>query len=119
MELVCFSEEEFLKWLDEAGLSKKDFVKLAGCYENNLYNWAKKKKYPYYVKLLLETALKVKELKDNENSLNNLSNNNIELEKLMKENQALEEEIKAYEKIEELFEKTFGFKIGAKNEKLF
>lgn len=113
-KFVYFSEEEFLDLLHEANLTRKDFIKLAGCYEVNLYRWIREKRFPYYVKLLLEIAIKIKRIKENENSKSNIPLD-LELEKLIKENETLEQEIKSYEKIEELFQKTFGFKMGEKH----
>ena len=110
-KIAPFVEFDFDKALSKIACTKKEFLSFIDCKEITLYTWTKKRKYPYYVKLLLETALKVKELKDKALK----SDNDLELEKLIKENETLEQEIKSYEKIEELFQKTFGFKMGEKH----
>ena len=103
-KIAPFVEFDFDEALSKIACTKKEFLSFIDCKEITLYTWTKKRKYPYYVKLLLETALKVKELKDKALKSDNAL-----------ENETLEQEIKSYEKIEELFQKTFGFKMGEKH----
>ena len=63
-KIAPFVEFDFDEALSKIACTKKEFLSFIDCKEITLYTWTKKRKYPYYVKLLLETALKVKELKD-------------------------------------------------------
>ncbi|WP_270982628.1 hypothetical protein [Campylobacter helveticus] len=122
MNSFDLTEENFLNLLNEAKLTKLDFMNLIE-HSNNiniLSSWIKKGRFPYYVKLILDTAIKVKKYKEYEQQgikSDTLTFNEEDIKKLEEENKKLENEIKKYEKLEELFADTFGFKIGEKNER--
>ncbi|EMX9857202.1 hypothetical protein [Campylobacter helveticus] len=121
MNSFDLTEENFLNLLNEAKLTKLDFMNLIE-HSNNiniLSSWIKKGRFPYYVKLILDTAIKVKKYKECEQQAiksDTLTFNEEDIKKLEEENKKLENEIKKYEKLEELFVDTFGFKVGEKKE---
>ncbi|EAK0955194.1 hypothetical protein A0Z30_03215 [Campylobacter upsaliensis] len=120
MKNLHLTKEEFLNLLMKANLSEEYFLNLIACSKINLFNWIKSNKFPYYVKLILDTAIKVnyyKKYEENKPEINQkIDAKNIleEIKNLEKENQKLKEEIKNYEKLEELFFEVFGFKIGVR-----
>ena len=66
MNSFDLTEENFLNLLNEAKLTKLDFMNLIE-HSNNiniLSSWIKKGRFPYYVKLILDTAIKVKKYKE-------------------------------------------------------
>ncbi len=122
MNSFDLTEENFLNLLNEAKLTKLDFMNLIE-HSNNiniLSSWIKKGRFPYYVKLILDTAIKVKKYKECEQQAiksDTLTFNEEDIKKLEEENKKLENEIKKYEKLEELFVDTFGFKVGENNKR--
>ena len=104
---IEISEEEFELLLKEAGLTKKDFLNIVGCYENNLYRWAREKQYPPYIKTILTWAIKARKY---ENQTHNILENTderqseYELYKSLKaQNTNLKERIKEFKELEKLY----------------
>lgn len=116
---IEMQEFELYSFLTEISCTKKEFLSFIDCTEITLSSWIKKGRFPYYVKLILDTAIKVKKYKECEQQAiksDTLTFNEEDIKKLEEENKKLENEIKKYEKLEELFVDTFGFKVGEKKE---
>lgn len=110
---IEMQEFELYSFLTEISCTKKEFLSFIDCTEITLSSWIKKGRFPYYVKLILDTAIKVKKYKEYEQQA--IKSDTLTFNE--EENKKLENEIKKYEKLEELFADTFGFKIGEKNER--
>lgn len=111
-KMIEMSEEKFDLMLKEAGLTKKDFLSIIGCYEHNLYRWAREKQYPPYIKTILEWAIKAKKYKNKIDELENSSNfeenkdtDNFDI--LKKHNLDLKEKINSYKELQKLYTELF------------
>lgn len=108
---VEMEEKEFENMLEKANLTKQEFLNLIDCKIGVLYRWAKEKKYPLYVKTILNWIINARKIDEPEN-INKFADFVFDekIEKynnLKTENTSLKDKIKKYEELEKLYTELF------------
>lgn len=104
---MLMTEDDFLALLDEANLTKNDFLLLTNISEQTLYLWAKEKRYPIYVEIFLNCAIEYRRCKINSFIENQLDRKRQEFLKLKQRNDELKKEILSYKELHKFYIECF------------